>query len=87
MPRDRKAWASWNFIGQSGAGSETADVCVSYWANHLQSLPADAPDLFVTLNPPQPPKEGTVARALTLAHPVFSFDSWQAQQRIEGVQV
>jgi predicted NAD/FAD-binding protein len=30
-------------------------VCVSYWANRLQPLPADAPNLFVTLNPIHPP--------------------------------
>lgn len=32
-----------------------AAVCVSYWANRLQPLPAGAPNLFVTLNPIHPP--------------------------------
>jgi len=35
MPRNRKTWASWNFLGQSNA-SDTAAVCVSYYANRLQ---------------------------------------------------
>lgn len=32
-----------------------AAVCVTYWANRLQPLPAGAPNLFVTLNPIHPP--------------------------------
>ena len=34
-------------------------VCVTYWVNLLQNLPKHAPDVFVTLNPPRPPREGT----------------------------
>ncbi len=58
MPKDRKVWASWNFLGTSGAEQDTAAVCVSYWANRLQHLPQGAPDIFVTLNPPKPPGKG-----------------------------
>jgi len=35
MPRNRKTWASWNFLGSS-KDSETAAVCVSYYVNRLQ---------------------------------------------------
>ena len=51
MPRRRRAWASWNYIGADGG------LCVTYWMNKLQGLPGQ--DLFVTLNPPRPPAAGT----------------------------
>ncbi|KAL4856846.1 Tuberculostearic acid methyltransferase UfaA1 [Chlorella vulgaris] len=86
MPRCKKTWASWNFLGSSGAEGDRAAVCVSYWANRLQPLPADAPHLFVTLNPIHPPAADKVFRRLTLAHPVFSFASDQAQRRLPAVQ-
>ena len=42
MPRRRATWASWNCIQGSGAGSDQAPVCVTYWLNRLQDLPAGA---------------------------------------------
>jgi len=81
MPAARAAWASWNCLSRRPAGTpEPADpaadgaaVCVTYWVNSLQRLPPGAPDTFVTLNPPPgcEPAPGTVARRLSLAHPVF----------------
>jgi hypothetical protein len=40
MPRNRALWASWNCLSSSGADSAEAAVCVTYWLNHLQNLPA-----------------------------------------------
>lgn len=71
MPKNRKVWASWNFLGTSDARADDQAVCVSYWANRLQTFPAGAPDMFVTLNPPKPPAADKVIRRLKLAHPVF----------------
>ena len=53
----------------------------------MQSLPADAPDLFVTLNPATPPAPDKVLRRLTLGHPLVSQASTRAQQRLPEVQV
>ena len=37
MPRERRLWASWNFIRPHQADDDdNAAVCVSYWANRLQ---------------------------------------------------
>ena len=68
MPKRRKAWSSWNYLGQSGAGGGR-DLCVTYWMNLLQDLPRETP-LFVTLNPireidpakVKPVKNGAAAR-------------------------
>lgn len=56
MPRNKRCWTSWNFLGDSGAGADDKAVCVTYWLNRLQNLPPSAPPLFVTLNPLHPPR-------------------------------
>ncbi|KAI8475498.1 MAG: cyclopropane fatty acid synthase [Monoraphidium minutum] len=95
MPRLRKTWSSWNFLGtSSGAGAgDDAAVCVTYWLNLLQAgprrgrnLPPSAPEMFVTLNPLRPPAEGTIIKRLSLAHPAFSFASYRAQERVPSIQ-
>ena len=53
----------------------------------LQRLPAEAPPTFVTLNPPQPPAPDKTIRQLQLAHPVFSYSAYDAQQKLHTVQV
>jgi hypothetical protein len=37
----------------------------------LQHLPPEAPQMFVTLNPPQPPAPDKTIRRLALEHPVY----------------
>ena len=61
-------------------------MCVTYWLNRLQNLPADAPDLFVTLNPIHEPTPSSVIRRLSLDHPVFSQASVAAQHRLPEIQ-
>ena len=86
MPRDRVAWASWNFIGRSDLGDDAA-VCVSYWLNRLQDLPTNAPDIFVTLNPMTRPDPACVTRRLSMSHPAYSYAACQAQSRVPEIQV
>lgn len=86
MPHIRATWASWNFLGRSQSSADAA-VCCTYWINRLQRLPAHAPDTFVTLNPLHPPAAEKTIRRLQMSHPQFSFESQQAQQRLEAVQV
>lgn len=86
MPKNRSAWASWNCIGTSSADAAKQPVCVSYWVNRLQSLPSEAPDIFVTLNPVHPPAAEKVIRRVSLAHPVFNEASVSAQARLPRIQ-
>ena len=81
MPRRRKAWSSWNFIGERDAPS---GVCVTYWMNRLQSLPGQ--NLFVTLNPPQPPHAGTLLHSEIYEHPIFDSNAMEAQARLWSLQ-
>ncbi len=80
MPRRRSVWASWNFIG-----AESHGVCVTYWMNRLQNLPTPT-DVFVTLNPPRPPKDSSVIARETYAHPLFDTAALAAQKQIWSLQ-
>ena len=82
MPKRRKCWSSWNYI-QSGDEEQT--VCVTYWLNRLQSLDTDT-DLFVTLNPTEPPREGTIIRSFLYDHPVYDQAAVAAQGELWRLQ-
>ncbi len=81
MPKRRAAWSSWNFIGDR---SSEAGVCVTYWMNRLQSLPGR--DMFVTLNPPEPPHAGTLLHSEVYEHPMFDARAMAAQSRLWSLQ-
>ncbi len=83
MPRRRRVWSAWNFLRPQGAGD--GQLCVTYWMNRLQHLTTDQP-LLVTLNPPRPPREGTILRSFLYDHPVFGPQSVAAQKDIWRVQ-
>jgi predicted NAD/FAD-binding protein len=84
MPRRRKAWSSWNYLGQTGKGA-SRDLCVSYWMNLLQDLPREHP-LFVTLNPIRPPDPASVIRTERYDHPLFDSAALRAQKRLWSLQ-
>lgn len=78
MPRRRKAWASWNYIGTQGG------LCVSYWMNKLQGLPGQ--DVFVTLNPAHAPRPGTLLYSEIYEHPIFDAAAIAAQKKLWSLQ-
>lgn len=78
MPRRRSAWAAWNHMGRAGQSS------VTYWMNRLQGLDGDA--LFVSLNPFEEPRNGTVVRADTYEHPLFDAETDRAQKALWSLQ-
>ena len=84
MPRRRKVWSSWNYLGQREAGGDRA-VAVTYWMNRLQRLDA-AHDWLVTLNPFEPPRDSLTEREITYHHPVFDARAIDAQARLPEIQ-
>ncbi|MBN9529010.1 MAG: FAD-dependent oxidoreductase [Alphaproteobacteria bacterium] len=84
MPRRRRAWSSWNYVGQSGrvAGGP---LCVTYWMNRLQRLQG-IDELFVTLNPDRPIAADRIVRTIDYAHPVFDLGTEKAQAELGGIQ-
>jgi len=84
MPRRRKAWSAWNYIGRRGPGGDQA-LCVTYWMNLLQDLPRESP-LFVTLNPAKPPDPAKVIRSEVYEHPLFDAAAMRAQKALWSLQ-
>lgn len=78
MPSRKRAWASWNYIGADGG------LCVTYWMNKLQGL--EGQNLFVTLNPPRPPRPDTLLRSEVYEHPVFNPAAINAQKKLWNLQ-
>lgn len=80
MPRRRSAWASWNVLKQGGD-----EICLSYWMNRLQGLPAERP-LFITLNPSQPPDASLTFHHYVFDHPQFDMAAEAAVRSLTRIQ-
>jgi hypothetical protein len=84
MPRRRKAWAAWNYVGASDESGDQR-LCVTYWMNMLQALPRETP-LFVTLNPSRPPDPARTIRTEVYDHPLFDAAAMCAQKDLWSLQ-
>eukprot|EP01129_Flabellula_baltica_P007670 TRINITY_DN2997_c0_g4_i1.p1 TRINITY_DN2997_c0_g4~~TRINITY_DN2997_c0_g4_i1.p1 ORF type:complete len:814 (-),score=141.29 TRINITY_DN2997_c0_g4_i1:98-2539(-) len=78
MPKKRKFWSSWNCLGDHS-------LYPTYYLNRLQSLDTDQ-DIFISLNPPNKPREDLVVNSWTALHPVPTMNSVRAQLEIPTVQ-
>ena len=85
MPKRRSVWASWNYLGAGGTAHLRTRPCVTYWMNRLQPL-GGATQYFVTLNPPRPPRPGTLLRTEKYEHPVFDAAAIRAQRQLWSLQ-
>ncbi len=79
MPKRRSVWSSWNYTGSRDAVSDS--VCVTYWMNRLQNIESEKP-IFVTLNPPRPPRAGTLLHSEVYDHPIFDANAIVAQRKL-----
>jgi hypothetical protein len=84
MPRRRDLWSAWNYMGRTVSGGDR-QLCVTYWMNRLQDLPAHTP-LFVTLNPIHAPNPGMVIHRETYEHPRFDAAAMRAQKALWSLQ-
>jgi predicted NAD/FAD-binding protein len=84
MPRRRRAWSAWNAI-LAQDGLSDAPIGVSYWMNLLQRLDCEQ-QYIVSLNPPRPPREGTVLYRTRYEHPLYTPATIAAQQRLPEIQ-
>ncbi len=84
MPKRKRAWSAWNYLGRSGAETD-ADLCVTYGMNKLQPIGKEK-NLFVTLNPPSMPRDETIHGVYTCAHAVFDGGALAAQSRLWNLQ-
>ncbi|GGH22598.1 NAD/FAD-binding protein [Alsobacter metallidurans] len=82
MPRRRRAWSAWNVMQND---DPDADLCVTYWMNLLQNIDPAKP-LFVTLNPPKPPRDDLTFARFAYAHPQYDTGALAAQKRLSAIQ-
>ena len=87
MPRRKRLWSSWNYIGdaEEGEGFGSQRLSASYWMNKLQPL-ATKTDYFVTLNPVTPIPETAIVRRFSYRHPMFDATALRAQAKLPDVQ-
>lgn len=83
MPKRKRAWCSWNYVEQSG--SDSSRVSLSYWMNKLQNIESET-QYMVTLNPDTPPSAESILRSQVYQHPVFTAETWKAQQSLWTLQ-
>ena len=82
MPKNKKVWSSWNFLGND---SKKEKLSVSYWMNNLQKL-STYQNYFVTLNPFKKPIDSKIIKTIKYSHPMFTFDTFKAQEDLKKIQ-
>ena len=83
LPRRRRAWCSWNYVERDG--DDATQVSVSYWMNRLQNLEGGT-NYIVTLNPSVEPSSDQIFRSQRYQHPIFTAETWLAQQHLWSLQ-
>jgi len=83
LPRNRKAWASWNYIERANV-SPDSPVPVTYNMNLLQGL--NTLDTYcVTLNPDREPAPGSLIRDINYQHPIYDISAVSTQDKLPGL--
>lgn len=85
MPKRRAAWAAWNFLNWEAGGAITDRCSVSYSMNILQGIPDETP-MFVSLNPPEPPRAELTHVHFVTDHPQYDAAAIAAQARLPEIQ-
>jgi hypothetical protein len=82
MPRRKAAWTAWNVLASS---DPQAELALTYWMNALQGIDPACP-LFVTLNPPEPPRDALTFGRFSYAHPQYDGGALRAQTALPALQ-
>jgi predicted NAD/FAD-binding protein len=85
MPKNKLAWAAWNYERAAQDSTESTRVCLHYWLNLLQPLPFTQ-DVVVSLNPVREIDPQHVIGTYDYAHPVFDLPAIQAQAQMPQLQ-
>ncbi|SEF16237.1 NAD(P)/FAD-dependent oxidoreductase [Jiangella alba] len=87
LPRERRAWASWNHVVPAcgpGAGARARPVAISYHLNRLHRLDgaAGGREYVVTLGGTDRIAPDAVVAQMVYAHPIHTVETVAAQQRL-----
>ncbi|MEO8437571.1 MAG: FAD-dependent oxidoreductase [Chloroflexota bacterium] len=84
LPRRHRARASWN-VDQDDCRRPGSPLSMTYHMNRLQSLPGSV-DYCVSVNPGDRVRPETVIVEREMRHPMYTFETLQAQAALEGIQ-
>ena len=85
LPKEKIAWAAWNYERAQHTERESTQVCLHYLLNMLQPLPFLQP-VVVSLNPLREIARQHVMAEFDYAHPVFDLAATAAQKEVEALQ-
>lgn len=83
MPKNKRSWASWNYVRDPSAASDSA-VTVTYHMNRLQQLETSQ-DYFVTLNPDREITRSAVIKEIGYTHPVYDTAAFASQPSLDSL--
>jgi predicted NAD/FAD-binding protein len=89
MPKNRKAWTSWNYLTLSDPweSHEINKVSLTYNMNILQHIPREPfGDVLVTLNPLHEPRKETIQGQYLYSHPIYNAAAIKAQNELWRIQ-
>jgi predicted NAD/FAD-binding protein len=83
MPRNKKAWASWNYrtIEENNL---TDFPTVTYYMNKLQSISSDQ-DFFVSLNQTYKINPKKIIKIFNYEHPIYDTSGYSAQKTLHKI--
>jgi len=85
LPPDPGTWGAYNYIVPRGAAPKVRPT-ITFFPNRILGLPADVPDVFVTMNPAIEPATEHIIAQRFFEHPVASPATEVAARRIDALQ-
>ena len=82
MPKNKKAWSSWN---SSVNKENTSETSFTYWLNLLQNLKTNK-NIFLSLNPFLKIDPKKIISKVKFTHPYYDKEALENQNRLKNIQ-
>ena len=82
MPKNKKAWSSWN---SSVNKDNTSETSITYWLNLLQNLKVNK-NIFLSLNPFLKIDQKKIISKVKFTHPYYDKEALENQNRLKNIQ-
>ena len=82
MPKNKKAWSSWN---SSVNKDNTSETSITYWLNLLQNLKTNK-NIFLSLNPFLKIDQKKIISKVKFTHPYYDKEALENQNRLKNIQ-